>query len=324
MSAVETGDWRPTAQLDVLRLRADLLHRARAYFASTGALEVETPVMVGAAVTDVHLETLEVRRADGTRAGFLQTSPEYAMKRLLCAGAPDLFQIARVFREGERGRNHNPEFTLVEWYRLGRDHRALMQDVEALLRALLEPLRSIGPTRVVTYTEAFQAALRCDPFEATPGELEACLRERGTDVPATLDGDRDGLLDLAMASHVAPGFAEDRLTFVHDFPASQAALARVRGPVASRFEAFWGALELANGFHELGDAAEQSRRFAADLDDRARRGQPRLAPDERFLAALAVGLPSCAGVAVGFDRVAMIAAGASRIDEVIAFPVERA
>ena len=184
MSAPASGDWQPTARLDVLRLRATLLQRVRDYFAATGALEVETPVMVGAAVTDVHLESLEVRRADGTRAGFLQTSPEYAMKRLLCAGAPDLFQVARVFREGERGRNHNPEFTMVEWYRLGMDHLALMDDVESLLRALLEPLRAVGPTRVVTYAAAFRESLGCDPLESTAGELEACLRARGIDVPA--------------------------------------------------------------------------------------------------------------------------------------------
>jgi lysyl-tRNA synthetase class 2 len=324
MSPGAGGDWAPSASLEVLRLRAGLLARARAYFASTGALEVETPVLVGAAVTDLHLESLEVRRSDGARVGFLHTSPEYAMKRLLCAGAPDLFQVAHVFREGERGRNHNPEFTMIEWYRLGMDHHDLMRDVERLLRALLEPLRAVGPTRTVTYVEAFQAALDCDPLEASPTEIESGLRRRGTDVPATLAGDRDGLLDLAMATQVAPGFADDRLTFVHDFPASQAALARVRGPVASRFEAFWGGLELANGFHELGDAREQARRFAADRAERARRGQPPREIDARFLAALAAGLPACAGVALGFDRVAMIAAGASLIDEVMAFPFERA
>jgi lysyl-tRNA synthetase class 2 len=324
MNAPASDDWQPTARLAALQLRAGLLARVRAYFAATGALEVETPVMVGAAVTDVHLESLEVRRADGTSAGFLQTSPEYAMKRLLCAGAPDLFQVARVFREGERGRNHNPEFTMVEWYRLGMDHLALMDDVESLLRALLEPLRAVGPTRVVTYAAAFRESLGCDPLESTAGELEACLHARGTDVPATLAGDHDGLLDLAMATHVAPGFAGDRLTFVLDFPASQAALARIRGPVASRFEAFWGGLELANGFHELGEAAEQSRRFDVDLAERARRGRPHHEPDRHLLAALAAGLPPCAGVAMGFDRVAMIASGARRIDEVIAFPVERA
>jgi lysyl-tRNA synthetase class 2 len=320
-----TGDdWRPTAGLEVLRLRARLLGTVRAHFAATGALEVETPVLVGAAVTDVHLESLEVRRSDGSRAGFLQTSPEYAMKRLLCAGAPDLFQVARVFRAGERGRNHNPEFTMVEWYRLGMDHHALMRDVEALLHALLGPLRRVEPTITTTYADAFRAALGCDPLEAGTAQIEACLRRQAVDVPASLAGDRDGLLDLAMAERVVTAFPDDRITFVHDFPASQAALARTRGPVASRFEAFWGGLELANGFHELGDAAEQARRFDSDAAGRARRGLPAREVDRRFLAALGAGLPPCAGVALGFDRVVMIAAGASRIDEVLAFPAERA
>ena len=324
MSSTQSAPWRPTAPLEVLRLRAQLLEQLRGYFASTGALEVETPVLVGAAVTDVHLESLAVRCADGTPAGFLQTSPEYAMKRLLCAGAPDIFQVARVFREGERGRNHNPEFTMIEWYRRGMDHLALMGDVEALLRRLLEPLRAVGPTRIVTYAEAFLDCLGCDPLHVPAADLAARLGERGTDVPATLAGDRDGLLDLAIATHVAPGFATDRLTFVHDFPASQAALARIRGPVASRFEAFWGGLELANGFHELGDPDEQTRRFAGDLETRARHGRPRRETDRHFLGALAAGLPDCAGVALGFDRVMMVATRASRIDDVIPFPIERA
>jgi lysyl-tRNA synthetase class 2 len=324
MSPAPAGDWRPTATLEALRLRARMLRRVREHFEATGALEVETPVMVGSAVTDVHLESLAVRRSDGGLAGYLHTSPEYAMKRLLCAGAPDLYQVARVFREGERGRNHNPEFTMVEWYRLGIDHHALMRDVEALLRSLLEPLRPILPTRTLTYSEAFRAELDVDPLEDATDEIEAALRRRGLDVPSSLRDDRDDLLDLAMATAVAPAFAGDRITFLHDFPASQAALARVNGPVASRFEAFWGGLELANGFHELGDAAEQAGRFAADRAVRERRGQPAHDPDARFLAALEAGLPACAGVALGFDRVMMIAAGAQRIDDVVAFPTDLA
>jgi lysyl-tRNA synthetase class 2 len=324
MSDPGTSGWRPTAALEVLRLRAQLLSKARAHFEATGALEVETPVLVRAAVTDVHLESLEVRGCDGRRAGFLHTSPEYAMKRLLCAGAPDLYQVTRVFREGERGRHHNPEFTMIEWYRLGLDHLALMMDVETLLRALLEPLRTVAPARHVTYAEAFESALGVDPLTAATTEISAALLRVGTDVPAMLHDDRDGLLDLAMATRVAPGFPQDRITFVRDFPASQAALARVRGPVASRFEAFWGGLELANGFHELGDAAEQSRRFADDAARRRARGQPPREADPSLLEALAAGLPPCAGVALGFDRVVMVAAGAQRIDDVIAFPIERA
>jgi lysyl-tRNA synthetase class 2 len=324
MSNETRGDWRPTAALETLRLRAQLLGRARAHFARTGALEVETPVLVGAAVTDVHLESLAVHRSDGTRIGFLQTSPEYAMKRLLCAGAPDLYQVAHVFREGERGRRHNPEFTMIEWYRLGIDHVALMRDVDALLRALLEPERPVGPSMHVTYAEAFESALHVHPMTASTAEIEAALRRAEIDVPDGMLDDRDGLLDLGMSLHVAPRFPADRITFVQDFPASQAALARISGPVAARFEGFWGGLELANGFHELGDAAEQAQRFAADAATRRTRGRPERHADQRFLAALATGLPACAGVALGFDRVAMVAAGARTIDDVMAFPIERA
>jgi lysyl-tRNA synthetase class 2 len=324
MSATTAPDWAPTASLDSLRLRARLLECVREHFAATGALEVETPVLVLSGVTDVHLESLEVRRADGSRAGFLQTSPEYSMKRLLCAGAPDVYQVARVFREGERGRRHNPEFTMVEWYRLGIDHHALMGDVERLLRSLLEPFLPVGATRRVTYREAFGEALDLDPLGASARELRDAMAARGVDVPESVASEHGALLDLAMSTIVAARFPADRITFLYDFPASQAALARVRGPVASRFEAFWGDLELANGFHELGDAEEQSNRFAADRIERAHRGQPDRDPDQRFLCALAAGLPSCAGVALGFDRVVMIAARASSIDEVIAFPVERA
>jgi len=324
MSVRAPDDWRPSVALETLRLRAQLLGRARDYFAQTGALEVETPVVVQAAVTDVHLESLAVHRSDGTRIGFLHTSPEYAMKRLLCAGTPDLYQVTHVFREGERGRRHNPEFTMIEWYRLGIDHIELMRDVDALLRALLEPVRTIGPTVHVTYAEAFEAALGVNPLAAGTGEVEAALRRAGLDVPDSLCGDRDGLLDLGMSLHVAPHFAGDRLTFVRDFPASQAALARVSGSVAARFEAFWGGLELANGFHELGDADEQARRFEADAATRLAGGLPQHEADGRFLAALAAGLPACAGVALGFDRVVMVATGAQAIDDVIAFPIERA
>lgn len=324
MNRSPSTDWRPTAALEALRLRARLLGRARAYFAQTGALEVETPVLVRAAVTDVHLESLEVRRSDGARVGFLHTSPEYAMKRLLCAGAPDLYQVARVFREGERGRRHNPEFTMIEWYRLGMDHFALMRDVESLLRALLEPERPVGDALHLTYAEAFESSLGVDPLAATTADIEAALRRADLDLPAGLQGDRDGLLDLGMSMRVTPGFPDDRITFMRDFPASQAALARVDGPVAARFEAFWGGLELANGFHELGDAEEQARRFAADAATRRARGAPGRDPDRNFLAALSAGLPACAGVALGFDRVVMIAAGARSIDEVVAFPIEHA
>jgi lysyl-tRNA synthetase class 2 len=318
------ADWRPSATLATLATRAAMLARAREYFAATNALEVETPLLVHSGVTDVHLESLEVRRPDGSRVGFLHTSPEYAMKRLLCAGAPDLFQITRVFRGGELGRRHNPEFTMIEWYRLGYDDRRLIDDVERLVHRLLDGFVTAAPSVRLTYAAAFRQRLGVDPLSVPLPGLIAALESRGVDVPADVAGDRDALLDLGMSTHVTPAFASDRLTFVTDFPASQAALARVSGPVAARFEAFWGGLELANGFHELSDAVEQRRRFAADRSSRAERGLPDLSPDTRFVDALESGLPDCAGVAVGFDRLVMLAAGVARIDEAMAFGFERA
>jgi lysyl-tRNA synthetase class 2 len=248
------------------------------------------------------------------------------MKRLLCAGAPDIFQVCRVFRAGERGGRHNPEFTMVEWYRLDFDHHALMRDVEALIRSAVAPYVDCGPAEFVSYQSAFGRALGVDPLRAPLPELVAALDRAGVALPESMRDtrERDDVLDLALGTVIAGSFPCDRLTFMYDFPASQAALARTHGDVAARFEAFWGPLELANGFHELGDAAEQRARFAADTVRRRQRGQPGRPVDERFLAALAHGLPACAGVALGFDRLVMVAAGAQQIDQVVAFPCERA
>jgi lysyl-tRNA synthetase class 2 len=246
------------------------------------------------------------------------------MKRLLSAGAPDIYQICHVFREGERGRLHNPEFTMIEWYRLGIDHHALMTDVERLLRCLLEGLSSPAASQRLTYRAAFQASLGIDPIDDPVEALADALATHGADLPSGFTLDRDALCDLGLSLYVAPSFPADRFTFLYDFPASQAALARIDGPVAARFEAFWGGIELANGFDELADAAEQAARFAADAAARSRTGRPRREPDAAFLAALAAGMPRCAGVALGFDRVVMIATGARHIDEVVAFPAERA
>lgn len=322
-------DWRPTASIERLQLRAQLLARVRQYFAATGALEVETPALVRAAVTDVHLESLRVvddSSPDSATVGYLQTSPEYAMKRLLCAGAPDIYQVCKVFRAGERGGRHNPEFTMIEWYRHGQDHHALMRDVEALIRHVLEPLRGFGPSTSITYSAAFAGCLGLDPLHAPVDAMIAAIAGAGIHVPESMQvaASRDEVLDFAMSTVVADSFATDRLTFLYDFPASQAALAQIRGAVASRFEAFWGPLELANGFHELGSAPEQEARFDADLAQRRARGQTVRPLDRHFIDALAAGLPPCAGVALGFDRLAMVAAGAQRIDEVLAFPHERA
>jgi lysyl-tRNA synthetase class 2 len=318
-------DWRPTADLAVLRLRAGLLAAVRAFFAARGVLEVETPVLGAATVTDPHLSSLAT-----TSGAYLQTSPEYPMKRLLAAGSGPIFQLARSFREGEAGRRHNPEFTLLEWYRPGFDHHRLMDEVEELLEALLGERFPAGGALRLTYAEAFRRHAGVDPF-ADPTErlADAARSAAGGQVP-DLEGDRDAWLDLLMATAVEPGLDLERPTFVHDFPVSQAALARVREPaagvppVADRFELFAAGMELANGFHELADPAEQRRRFERDLALRRARGLPEPPVDERLLAALEAGLPDCAGVALGFDRLVMVAAGAGAIEEVLAFPAGRA
>jgi lysyl-tRNA synthetase class 2 len=320
-------NWRPTATWPTLRTRAAMLEKVRAYFARTGALEVETPALVRSPVTDVHLESLHVLDdVTGATQGYLQTSPEYAMKRLLCAGAPDIFQVCRVFRGAERGHRHNPEFTMIEWYRLGIDHHALMRDVEALINVALGPQQARHASEFVTYRGAFERALGVDPLRESTEAIATAVVRAGVSLPDSMRSapERDDLLDLAMGTLVADSFPRDRLTFMHDFPASQAALARIDGQVAARFEAFWGPLELANGFHELGAGDEQLARFEADRVVRRARGQPDREPDTHFIAALRSGLPDCAGVALGFDRLVMIATDARAIDEVVAFPFERA
>jgi lysyl-tRNA synthetase class 2 len=320
-------DWRPAATREALAARAALLARARAFLTERGAIEVETPALSTAAATDLHLASLAVDAPGGTR--YLHTSPEFALKRLLAAGHGDCFALGKVWRGGEVGPRHQPEFTMLEWYRVGWDHRRLMGEVAELIAALLAPRHALGAPEVVTYREAFQRAIGLDPLTAPELALDAVMAGSGFD--AQMELDRDGKLDLLGSHLVYPRLGQGRVTLLTDFPASQCALARVRPgaapgepAVAERFEAFVAGIELANGYHELADVAEQRARFAADNARRAARGLPPMPADERLLAALAHGLPDCAGVALGFDRVAMLALGARTLDEVIAFPWTRA
>jgi elongation factor P--(R)-beta-lysine ligase len=341
---VTAGDWQPTAPLANLRRRVELVAAVRDFFATRGVLEVETPLLGAATATDLHLASLSTTLAGAPpRLLWLQTSPELHMKRLLAAGSGPIWQLCKAFRDGETGRRHNPEFTMLEWYRPGWDHHRLMDEVEELLRATL-PRLAEAPAERLTYREAFQRHAGVDPFAAGAEELRRRAGELGiasTSAGSTAGGDtsaahdgwsREDWLHLLFATAVEPRcgwVARDRpgITFIHDFPASEAALARVRAgdpPVAERFEAFVEGVELANGYHELADPGEQARRFAADVASRADRGLPAVPADARLLAALAHGLPDCAGVALGFDRLAMLALGAVSIDEVIAFPIDRA
>lgn len=320
-------DWRPSAGLEALRERARIGAAIRGFFAERGVLEVDTPCLAASGGLEPNLQSLAVAYEGLTAPPggrfWLQSSPEHAMKRLLAAGAGSIYQITHAFRGGERGRLHNPEFTLLEWYRLGWDHYALMDEVAELLQHVLGD----RPVERLTYSEAFCRHLGVDPLEAPHETLEACANELGLEHSAMAALDRDALLDLLLSERVIPALRQDVLTFIYDFPASQAVQARLRSDdprVAERFELFSDGLELANGFHELTDASEQRQRFVREQASRTGQGLVSAEVDERLLAALEAGLPACAGVAVGFDRLVMRRLGAERIDEVIPFPIERA
>jgi elongation factor P--(R)-beta-lysine ligase len=318
-------DWRPTASLDALRHRAGMLAAAREFFAARGVLEVETPILSAAAVSDPQIESLTTRVAGMAAPAYMCTSPEYAMKRLLAAGSGDIYQICKVFRDGERGRWHNPEFTLLEWYRVGFDDTALMSEVETLIGRLLQPHRRLEPAERLSYSAAIQRHAGVDAHGASDEELQDAARRQGVVCQADLD--RDAKLDLLMGLIVGPRLGHERPCFICDYPVSQAALARLKPgqpPVAARFELYVDGVELANGFHELVHGGEQRMRFEQDLNLRGARGQPRPPLDENLLAALAAGMPDCAGVALGFDRLVAIALGAPRLADVMAFTIDNA
>lgn len=314
--------WRPGASLETLKARAELYASIRAFFSRRAVLEVDTPVLSAHATVDRHIDSFAV-----PGGGWLQTSPEFAMKRLLCAGAGAIFQIAPVFRCEERGRHHNPEFRLLEWYRPGWDHRRLMDEVQELLHHL-----GIGPGRRaqrLTYREAFLLHAGLDPFSTSVPELRACAVAGAVPVIGLgeREQDRDAWLDLWMSHRVGPQLGRDAPVFLYDFPASQAALARVRHddpPVAERFELFWQGVELANGFHELADADEQRRRFEADQAWRQSQGKAIPPFDEHLIQALHAGLPDCAGVALGLDRLLMLSLGLPDVAAAMAFDTARA
>jgi elongation factor P--(R)-beta-lysine ligase len=324
----DTGStWRPAASPDALRARAGLLAQTRAFFAERGVLEVETPIASRAAATDPAIESLATgwSAPGGPQPLYLHTSPEFPMKRLLAAGIGPIYQICKVFRDGERGRLHHPEFSLLEWYRPGWSYDRLMDEVADLVRAVLgRP--DLGQERLV-YRELFRERVGIDPWSADARSLRDRALALGIAGAESLDLEPDGWLDLILTHRLEPEIGRGRLTFLCDYPPSQAALARVRPgpvPVAERFELYLEGVELANGFQELTDAAAQESRFAADLAERRARGLPLPPEDHAFLAALAAGMPAGSGVALGLDRLLMARIGARQIDDVLAFPIERA
>jgi lysyl-tRNA synthetase class 2 len=324
-------EWKPTSTRDMLQHRAAVLTHARHFFLDRGVLEVDTPIVVNAPVTDVHIHSAKVEFADNPRPFFLHTSPEYAMKRLLAAGSGDIFQICHVVRGLERGRVHNAEFTLIEWYRIGYTLDRLMHEVETLVRTLLSDVAFSLTSEQLSYEEAFLRELDLDPFTASMDELANAASRVGFTAgsqPGVQPGpgaQRDELLELLMGTVVGPKLGQSSLTFVYNYPASQAALARVNPldpRTALRFELYCKGVELANGFQELASADEQRERFERDNEERQRMGLPTYPLDERLLAALESGMPECAGVALGFDRTMMLAAEVDHIDDVLPFPTD--
>ena len=323
-------DYLPTANWDSLRLRAALLARTRQFFVDRGFLEVETPVLSHDTVIDRHLDPIGVLLADDPRRPhvgrqlWLQTSPEFAMKRLMAAGGESIYQITRAFRGAEIGARHNPEFTMVEWYRRDDTYSAAMQ----LLSDLAEALLGLGPAERLSYGEAFVRYAGVDPHRASTEELVQAVRTRGISAPESLDPEnRDAWLDLLLTECVEPRLGSPAPTILCDYPASQAALAVVRAEVpavAERFELYVRGVELANGYHELRDATILRQRNVATNALRIVDGKRSLPVESRLLTAMDRGLPACCGVALGFDRVVMLAAGASTIQEVMAFPIDRA
>ena len=312
-------NWRPTAVPARLKARAGLLRDIREFFSTRGVMEVETPLISKAGNTDPEIQSI---RTDEGR--YLRTSPEFALKRLLAADSGDIYELGRVFRAGESGRSHNPEFTMLEWYRTGFSYHRLMDEVAELVRYCAHGLFDRWPQQKLSYKELFLQHLDLDPFDANEQLLCARAKEHGID---DIDLGRNQWLDLLISMVIQPALPGECLTFVYDFPIEQAALARIRQgspPLAERFELFLGSTELANGYQELTDPDEQRQRFDSDNELRKQRGLDCCEIDDHLLNAIEHGLPKCSGVALGVDRLLMAICGADSINDVTAFPFSRA
>lgn len=321
----EQEQWQPTASVKNLLTRAKLLTEIRRFFTDRGLLEVETPVLSEFGVTDVHLATFSTEFispfGEQSKTLWLSTSPEYHMKRLLAAGSGPIFQVGKVFRNEEAGNRHNPEFTMLEWYRPHFDMYRLINEVDDLLQQILE----CPPAESMSYQFAFQQYVGLDPLSADLSELVEKAEKH--QLMGAENESRDTLLQFLFSTVVEPQIGQEAPVVVYHFPASQAALAQISSEdlrVAERFEFYYKGLELANGFHELSDAREQLRRFQQDNLQREKMGLPVRVIDTRLLAALQAGIPNCSGVALGVDRVLMIAMGTESIKEVISFAIDNA
>lgn len=325
--------WQPSCELSQISARAECYAHVRAFFMARQVLEVETPILSAASATDPHLESISLQSSASSQAlSYLHTSPEFPMKRLLAAGVGDIYQICKTFRKHERGQRHNPEFTMLEWYRLGFTLDQLMSEVFDLVEFVLGEGRSCEPQKrrfeLLSYRDAFQRYLNIDPFKVSLAELDGLCYQYCQYQGPTLS--REACLDLLLSHCIEPKLGcGDSATFLWAYPAAQAALAetfveRDGNTVAKRFELYLDGLEIANGYQELTDADEQRRRFEADNSERQALGLPVIPLDEHLLAAMQSGIPACAGVALGLDRLLMVKAKQSDIAAVLAFPFERA
>lgn len=329
-------DFLPTADLHILQRRAWLLQETRDFFTRQGFWEAQTPILSHDCCIDVWLDPFVVPLGQGEQ-GYLQTSPEFALKRLICAGADRVFEVARVFRQDEIGDRHNPEFTMIEWYQRDSDHFLQMDLVEELIRSLHSRCSqqswhetvppAPGPFVRFTYDQAFLEFVGLSPFTASNAQLFQAARKLPGGLPSGLEEDREGLLNLLLAEVIEPEFQKLGAVFLSHFLPSQAALARIHpGPpaVAERFELYLNGMELCNGYHELTDAAELTRRMEMQNQQRKQLGKPGIKPDSRLLQAMSHGMPPCAGVALGFDRLAVWGLGLKSLRDVLAFPFDRA
>ncbi|NND64643.1 MAG: EF-P lysine aminoacylase GenX [Gammaproteobacteria bacterium] len=323
--------WQPWASQEVLVARAEMLANIRLFFKAREVLEVETPLLGATTNPDPNLRSLRAISDTATeRSYFLQTSPEFAMKRLLAAGTGDIYQVCKVFRDDERGRWHHPEFTLLEWYRIGWSLDELIDETLALIYQLSDAEVQTEPKRY-SYYDCFNDALGVNPHRASQQQLKQIIEEQLSGLPPTTDN-VDTLLDWILAVHILPKMDTQMPIVIVDYPKSQAALAQTcqrqyadgEDEVAERFEVVWQGVELANGFFELGDAVEQRQRFDTQNKQRQQLGLPQLELDQSLLSALSSGqFPVCAGVALGLDRLLMLKLGCRHIDEVLSFAVDK-
>lgn len=319
--------WQPTMSWETAQLRSKVLSRIRSFFNVRDIIEVETPVMARSTITDVHLDALTSTYdylERGSQKYYFQTSPEYLMKRLLADGYGDIYQVTKAFRNEPFGRHHNPEFTMLEWYRLNYDHVSLMDEVEALLTCVLNTKAAVR----MTYQEAFLKYLDLDPLESSFEECIALLKSNDKcDAWLVETNDLDIVLQFIFTELIEVHLGIEEPCFIYNFPASQASLARldeIDKRVANRFECYYKGIELANGFYELSDEKIQRQRFEQDNIARKNMGLPERQIDELFMSSLKSGLPQCAGVALGIDRFIMLAGNLTSIKEVISFPINRA